>query len=89
MKAIGPNKMKTMYTLKKNTFFNHYFKSRSKEDVAAFLAPHLMALASKDVYFSLEDLLIDIKTVPAYLLEDYPNTSKPNAEIDASNIKLV
>ena len=81
--------MKTSYTIKKNTFFNYYFKSTSKEDVAAFLAPHLMALATKDVYFSLEDLLESIKTVPAYLLEDYTNSAEPNAEIDTSNIKLI
>tara|TARA_R110000823_G_scaffold300420_1_gene421236 strand:- start:1021 stop:1263 length:243 start_codon:yes stop_codon:yes gene_type:complete len=77
------------YTIKKDTFFNYYFKSTSKEDVASFLAPHLMALATKDVYFSLEDLLKSIKTVPSYLLEDYSATAKVNAEIDTSDIKLI
>ena len=69
--------------------FNYYFKSTSKEDVASFLAPHLMALATKDVYFSLEDLLESIKTVPSYLLEDYSANAKVNAEIDTSDIKLI
>ena len=77
------------YTIKKDTFFNYYFKSTSKEDVASFLAPHLMALVTKDVYFDLEDLLESVKTVPAYLLEDYTNSAKPNAEIDTASIKLI
>jgi len=89
MKAIGPNKMKTMYTLKKNTFFNHYFKSRSKEDVAAFLSPYFMSIVSKDVRFGLKDLLKDSRTVPSYLLEDYPTDAKPNVDIDYSNITLI
>jgi len=80
---------KVMYTLKKSVFFNHYFKSTSKEDVAAFLSPYFMALATKDVNFSIYDLLQDIKTVPAYLLEDYTNSAKPNAEIDTASIKLI
>ena len=77
------------YTIKKDTFFNYYFKSTSKEDVASFLAPHLMALATKDVYFSLEDLLESIKTIPSYLLEDYPTDTKANVEIDVQFIKLI
>ena len=89
MKAVGPNKMKTMYTLKRDTFFNWYFRNKSKEQIASFISPYFMSIVSKDVRFGLKDLLKDSRTVPSYLLEDYPDTSKPNAEIDASNIKLV
>ena len=80
---------KVMYTLKKSVFFNHYFKSTSKEDVAAFLSPYLMALATKDVNFSIYDLLQDIKTVPAYILEDYPDNLKTNVDVPVSSINLI
>jgi len=89
MKAVGPNKMKTMYTLKRDTFFNWYFRNKSKEQIASFISPYFMSIVSKDVRFGLKDLLKDSRTVPSYLLEDYPTDAKPNVDIDYSNITLI
>jgi len=80
---------KIIYNLDKQTFFNYYFKTRSKDDIAAFIAPYFLNMVNKDVNFSLADLLGNIKTVPSYLLKDYPTGGKPNLEIDVSYVKLV
>ena len=81
--------MNTKYHLKKQIFFNYYFKARSREDIAAFISPYFLNIVNKDVNFSLNDLLTDIGTVPGYLLEDYVSTDKPNIEIDVKFVKLV
>jgi len=81
--------MNKIYHLNKQVFFNHYFKSESKEKIAAFISPHIMSLVTKDVHFSLQDLLEDSKTIPSYLLNDYPTGSKPNKEIDINYVKLI
>lgn len=81
--------MNKIYHLKKQIFFNYYFKARSREQIAAFISPYFLNIVNKDVNFSLDDLLKDIGTVPAYLLEDYSNESKPNKEIEVKYVKLV
>jgi len=77
------------YNLRKQIFFNWYFQNQTKEQIAIFISPYLMSIVSKDVNFSLHDLLEDVKTVPSYLLEDYPTSSKPNKEIEVKFVKLV
>jgi hypothetical protein len=77
------------YNLKKQTFYTWYYQNRTKEQIATFLSPHLMNMVNKDVNFSLYDLLEDVKTIPSYLLENYPTSSKPNKEIEVKFIKLV
>ena len=81
--------MKKIYHLNKQVFFNHYFKARSKEQIAAFISPFFLNIVNKDVNFSLQDLLQDMGTVPSYLLNDYPTDMKPNVEINVNNVKLV
>jgi len=81
--------MKKIYHLNKQIFFNHYFKSITKEQIAAFVSPMFLNIINKDVCFGLEDLLQEIGTVPSYLLNDYPTDMKPNVEINVNNIKLV
>ena len=46
-------------------------------------------IVNQDVTFGLQDLLNEIGTVPSYLLNDYPTSSKPNQEIDVKYVKLV
>jgi hypothetical protein len=77
------------YNLKKQTFYTWYYQNRTKEQIATFLSPHLMNMVNKDVNFSLYDLLEDVKTIPSYLLENYPTSTKPNKEIEFKFIKLV
>ena len=77
------------YNLKRQTFYTWYYQNRTKEQIAAFLSPYLMNMVNKDVHFSLDDLLEEVKTVPTYLLEDYPTSSKPNKEIEVKFVKLV
>ena len=77
------------YTLKKQIFFTWYFQSQTKEHIAKFISPYLMSLVTKDVNFSLNDLLKDVKKIPSHLLENYPTGSKPNIEIDVKFVKLV
>ena len=77
------------YNLKKQTFYTWYYQNRTKEQIATFLSPYLMNMVNKDVNFSLYDLLEDVKTIPSYLLENYPTSSKPNKEIEVKFIKLV
>ena len=77
------------YNLKKQTFYTWYYQNRTKEQIAAFLSPYLMNIVNKDVAFSLQDLLEDVGTIPSYLLENYPTSSKPNKEIEVKFIKLV
>ena len=81
--------MTISYILRKQTFYTWYFQNRSKEQIAGFLSPYLMNLVNKDAHFSLDDLLEEVKTVPAYLLENYPTSSKPNKEIEVKFVKLV
>ena len=64
-------------------------QNRTKEQIAGFLSPYLMNIVSKDVHFTLRDLLEDVGTVPSHLLENYPTSSKPNKEIEVKFIKLV
>jgi hypothetical protein len=78
-----------IYHLNKQVFFNFYFKSKSKEEISAFISPYFLNIVNKDVQFGLQDLLENTKTVPSYLLNDYPTDSKPNQEIDIKFIKLV
>ena len=77
------------YNLKRQTFYTWYYQNRTKEQIATFLSPYLMNMVNKDVHFSLDDLLEEVKTVPAYLLENYPTGDKPNIEIDVKFVKLV
>tara|TARA_B100000809_G_scaffold85646_1_gene84072 strand:- start:625 stop:870 length:246 start_codon:yes stop_codon:yes gene_type:complete len=77
------------YNLRRQIFFTWYYQNRTKEQIAAFLSPYLMNMVNKDVHFSLDDLLEEIKTVPSHLLENYPTGSKPNKEIDVKFVKLV
>ena len=77
------------YNLKKQTFYTWYYQNRTKEQIAGFLSPYLMNIVSKDVHFTLRDLLEDVGTIPSYLLENYPTSSKPNKEIDVKFVKLV
>jgi|TARA_B110001454_G_scaffold127338_1_gene118738 hypothetical protein len=77
------------YNLKKQTFYTWYYQNRTKEQIAAFLSPYLMNIVNKDVAFSLQDLLEDVGTIPSYLLENYPTSSKPNKEIEVKFIKLI
>ena len=77
------------YNLRRQTFYTWYYQNRTKEQIAAFLSPYLMNMVNKDVHFSLDDLLEEVKTVPAYLLENYPTSIKPNMEIDVKFVKLV
>ena len=77
------------YNLKRQTFYTWYYQNRTKEQIATFLSPYLMNMVNKDVHFSLDDLLEEVKTVPTYLLEDYPTSSKPNKEIEVKFVKLV
>ena len=81
--------MDKIYNLDKTIFFNHYFKSRSKEQIARFISPYFLNIINKDVHFTLGDLLKDAETVPSYLLEDYPTDAKPNVEIESKLIKLI
>ena len=48
-----------------------------------------MNIVNKDVHFTLQDLLEDVGTIPSYLLENYPTSSKPNKEIEVKFIQLV
>ena len=77
------------YNLKKQIFYTWYYQNRTKEQIAGFLSPYLMNIVSKDVHFTLRDLLEDVGTIPSYLLENYPTSSKPNKEIDVKFVKLV
>ena len=77
------------YNLRRQTFYTWYYQNRTKEQIASFLSPYLMNMVNKDVHFSLDDLLEEVKTVPAYLLENYPTSSKPNKEIEVKFVKLV
>ena len=77
------------YNLRKQTFFTWYFQNQTKEQIAGFISPYLMSLVTRDVLFTLRDLLEDVKTVPAHLLENYPTSIKPNMEIDVKFVKLV
>ena len=77
------------YNLKKQIFYTWYYQNRTKEQIAGFLSPYLMNIVSKDVHFTLQDLLEDVGTIPSYLLENYPTSSKPNKEIEVKFIKLV
>jgi len=77
------------YQLRKETFFNWYFKNKTTEQIAGFISPYFMSIVHKDVRFGLKDLLKDSKTVPSYLLEDYPTDTKANVEIDVQFIKLI
>lgn len=81
--------MTTLYKLKRDTFFNWYFRTKSREHIASFLSPYFMSIVHKDVHFTLGDLLKDAETVPSYLLEDYPTNAKPNVEIESKLIKLI
>ena len=67
--------MSVTYNLRRQTFYTWYYQNRTKEQIAAFLSPYLMNMVNKDVHFSLDDLLEEVKTVPAYLLENYPTSS--------------
>ena len=77
------------YNLRKQTFYTWYYQNRTKEQIASFLSPYLMNMVNKDVHFTLQDLLEDVGTVPSYLLENYPTSTKPNKEIEFKFIKLV
>jgi len=81
--------MSVIYNLKRQTFYTWYYQNRTKEQIATFLSPYLMNLVNKDVHFSLNDLLEEVRTVPTYLLENYPTSSKPNKEIEVKFVKLV
>ena len=81
--------MDKIYNLDKTIFFNHYFKSRSKEQIARFISPYFLNIINKDVHFGLQDLLEDAKTVPSYLLDSYPTSAKPNVEVSFKYIKLI
>jgi len=81
--------MDKIYSINRHTFFTYYFKSRSKEQIAAFVSPMFLNIVNQDVTFGLQDLLNEIGTVPSYLLNDYPTSSKPNQEIDVKYVKLV
>ena len=48
-----------------------------------------MSIVHKDVHFTLGDLLNDAKTVPSYLLENYPTDSNPNVEVKSESIRLI
>jgi len=81
--------MDKIYSLNRTSFFNYYFKSRTKEQIAAFVSSMFLNIINKDVCFGLEDLLQEIGTVPSYLLNNYPTDKKPNQEINTKFIKLV
>ena len=81
--------MSVSYNLRKQIFYTWYFQNRTKEQIASFLSPYLMNIVNKDVAFSLNDLLKDVKKIPSHLLENYPTGSKPNIEIDVKFVKLV
>jgi len=81
--------MSVIYNLKRQTFYTWYYQNRTKEQIATFLSPYLMNLVNKDVHFSLNDLLEEVRTVPTYLLENYPTSNKPNKEIEVKFVKLV
>ena len=51
--------MTTLYKLKRDTFFNWYFRTKSREHIASFLSPYFMSIVHKDVHFTLGDLLKD------------------------------
>ena len=81
--------MDKIYSLSRTAFFNYYFKSRTKEQITAFVSPMFLNIINKDVSFGLNDLLQEIGTVPSYLLNNYPTDKKPNQEIDVKFVKLV
>ena len=81
--------MSTKYTIKKQIFFNWYFKNTSKEDIASFISPYFLNIVNNDVHFSLDDLLKSSQTVPSYVIDDYPTNKKPNVNVDVIDIKLV
>ena len=81
--------MSTKYTIKRQIFFNWYFKNTSKEDIAGFISPYFLNIVNNDVHFSLDDLLKSSQTVPSYVIDDYPTNKKPNVNIDVIDIKLV
>ena len=81
--------MSVTYNLRRQTFYTWYYQNRTKEQIAAFLSPYLMNMVNKDVHFTLQDLLEDVGTIPSYLLENYPTSSKPNKEIEVKFVKLV
>ena len=80
---------KQKYSLKKDVFFKWYFQNKSKEHIATFLSPYFMSIVHKDVHFTLNDLLNDAKSVPSYLLENYPTDSNPNIEVKSESIRLI
>ena len=49
--------MDKIYSLSRTAFFNYYFKSRTKEQIAAFVSPMFLNIINKDVSFGLNDLL--------------------------------
>jgi hypothetical protein len=76
------------YKVKKQVFFNWYFKNQSKEQISAFLSPYLLNIAKKDAKFSINDLLKAADSIPSTLIEgEWLGT--PNALIKYTKIQLI
>lgn len=76
------------YKVKKQVFFNWYFKNQSKEQISAFLSPYLLNIANKDAKFSINDLLKAADSIPSNLIEG-EWLGSPNALIKYTKIQLI
>lgn len=63
------------YKVKKQEFFNWYFKETPKEVISAFMAPYLLNLVREDAHFSLNDLLNSIDKIPSKLVIGFTGKS--------------
>jgi len=70
------SKSKNKHKVNKQIFFNWYFKEKPKEEISAFLAPYLLALAYKDAHFSLQDVLVSVAVIPTKIIMNYTGHNK-------------
>ena len=75
------------YKVKKQIFFNWYFKNQSKEQISAFLSPYLLNLVNKDVKFSLEDLLNSTPTIPGSIVSNWKGAT--TQQINTKDVILI
>jgi hypothetical protein len=83
---VSKNKTKSKYKVKKQVFFNWYFKEQPKEEISAFLAPYLLGLVHKDVRFGLQDILTSVIVIPTDLISHYTGQNKT---VTVDNVELI
>jgi hypothetical protein len=74
------------YNVKRQLFFNWYFNNQPREQISAFVAPHLLGLVTKDVNFSLDDIFGTVNSIPTTLIENYTGKLKT---INTTNVELI